>query len=437
MRQLCLIMMMAACCQRLHAGGDSYISQMPTMAKVEAEVHGSDDLDTKAKQCAAYHILQDVITTVVSQTRSWAFTEKEKKYNTMYSGAAGQLILSVYDQLDPAKTERLKEGTPAYEWKKKEEAYENDPAFARQVVAKQVPAEIASVYLPLRLKREQEAEAYKNSAEYKQIQAAQQQNESDAAEADAAEKKKIRKWTLEASMPVLYIITFILLVVVIPVLVTRRRPYYYQMPVLRARKDYTVYTMSGTVVDADKISSTQVYSTGGSYNSATGTYSPASVHSSTTIHDQIFLIDDKGREHSVQLYNWDVAARTSNVMTVIWAVEDGKESGQYIAVLNHTTRKKYTNDVVLRSILRPALGWTYPILIVVLLLLPLVVLLASIKVRSLAILMNDALGMLYLWSWLFLLLGALVAATLLTRFMQREVRRFREEIRLEDFTPGS
>lgn len=437
MLRIYAIIVCLVCSCQLHAAADSYVDKMPSPAKVESEVQGADVLDTKARQIAAYHILSDVITTIVSQTRSWAFTEKEKKCNATYSGVATQLTLSVYGQLDPSGAERLKEGTPSFAWKKKEEAYENDEYFARKVVSELVPSDAAAIYTPLRSKRKQEAEAYLASPEYKQIQATQQQSEDEYKKEQAAERGKTRTWTLRAFTPVMYIISFILWVVIIPVLVTRRSPYTYEPPILKARKTYTVHSLSGTVIDASKLSSTHVYSSGGYYNSATGTYSGGGVQSSVTIKDQIFLIDDKGREHSVQLYDWDVAARASHAVTVMWAVEEGQVSGEYIAVLNHTTHRKYLRSAILRGLLRPSIGWAYPVIVLLLLLLPLIVLLLSLKMRSLSILMHDEFTFLYLWSWLFLLLGVLVAATLLTRYTQRQVRRFENDIRFEDFASAT
>lgn len=101
-------------------------------------------------------------------------------------------------------------------------------------------------------------------------------------------------------------------------------------------KKYHLHTETGKVVNSSKTTSTSV-SGGGNY----------AVNSFSTINDQIFLVDKTGKEHSLQLTDFDVACREGNVLTVIWAIPKGKDRGQYVALRNHTTEQTFFGDRIL------------------------------------------------------------------------------------------
>jgi len=124
-------------------------------------------------------------------------------------------------------------------------------------------------------------------------------------------------------------------------------------------KEYELYWVTGEVVDTGKNMETKVHgSGGGSYGGAYGNThtAPVRISSTTTIHDQIFLVDREGKEHAYQLQDFNVACRTGNQLMVLWAVRKGKKEGPYIVVHNLSTSKTYFHEKSLKGI------FSYPIL---------------------------------------------------------------------------
>ncbi|MES2429049.1 MAG: hypothetical protein V4560_18855 [Bacteroidota bacterium] len=119
-------------------------------------------------------------------------------------------------------------------------------------------------------------------------------------------------------------------------------------------RQYTVYNATGKVEESGKNLETRVHGGGGGgYNyRGTGGSAPVSISSTTVVHDQIFLTDKNGVEHSFQLQDFDVACRAGNEISVMWAVKKGKAKGDYIAVLNHSTRQDYYNKKALKNMFR-------------------------------------------------------------------------------------
>lgn len=119
-------------------------------------------------------------------------------------------------------------------------------------------------------------------------------------------------------------------------------------------RHYTVYTTKGIVNESGKNMETRVHGGGGggySYQ-GTGGSAPVSITSTTVVHDQIFLTDATGTEHSFQLQNFNVACREGNSISVVWAIKQGKKTGPYIVVVNHTTRQSYYNEKALKNVFR-------------------------------------------------------------------------------------
>ncbi len=99
---------------------------------------------------------------------------------------------------------------------------------------------------------------------------------------------------------------------------------------------YNLNWVTGKVVGQGKYATTAVSGGGGG-----ATNSPVTISSSTTIHNDIFLVDSNGKEHSFQLSDFNLACREGNQLTVIWAIRKGKKEGQYIVAINHTTSQQF------------------------------------------------------------------------------------------------
>lgn len=125
------------------------------------------------------------------------------------------------------------------------------------------------------------------------------------------------------------------------------------MPLIKEFKaggrKYELYGLSGKVVNSGKTSSTHTYTTGGGYNSSTGQYDSTNYHTYSEVRDQIFILDKNGKEHAIQLTNWNVPVRDTHDLTAYWAIAKGKKTGPYIAILNHSVDKNlFYNDLIKR-----------------------------------------------------------------------------------------
>ncbi len=126
-------------------------------------------------------------------------------------------------------------------------------------------------------------------------------------------------------------------------------------------KTYRLHSRTGKVIDTNTRSETEVSGSGGggggfSYN-GTGASStaPVRITSTTTRFTKIFLLDGDGREHAIELVDFDVRCRAGNGLTLIWAIPDGKAEGPYIAAYNHSTREMEFNQDLIAKLCQPKL----------------------------------------------------------------------------------
>jgi len=110
-----------------------------------------------------------------------------------------------------------------------------------------------------------------------------------------------------------------------------------------SNKVYELYWVAGQVVSAGKNMETRVQGGGGgSYGN--GYTAAVRITSTTTVHDQIFLVDREGKEHAFQLQDFNVACRDGNDLSVIWAIKKGGAKGPYIVVHNRSTAQTFFNE---------------------------------------------------------------------------------------------
>lgn len=117
-------------------------------------------------------------------------------------------------------------------------------------------------------------------------------------------------------------------------------------------KDVTIYSFTGKVASSSKNMETKVSGGGGggySYKGTGGT-APVRITSTTIVHDQLFLVNREGNETALQLQGFDLACRESNIVTAMWAIKEGSETGPYFAVLNHSTNSKFAKDSAIKQI---------------------------------------------------------------------------------------
>ena len=116
---------------------------------------------------------------------------------------------------------------------------------------------------------------------------------------------------------------------------------------------------TGKVVGTTKNLETKVSGGGGGGYTSQGSGYTAPVHitSTTTVHDQLFLIDPSGQERSFQLKNFDISCRETHQVTVLWAAKKGKTDGYNVLVYNHTVNKAAFQQSSLSLLLKP---WKLP-----------------------------------------------------------------------------
>lgn len=129
---------------------------------------------------------------------------------------------------------------------------------------------------------------------------------------------------------------------------------YYMKPITVGGREYILHYVTGTVEETGKNMETRVSGGGGggaTYGGYGGT-APVTIRSQTVVHDQLFVTDASGAEHSFQLQDFNLACRTGHKVSVIWAIKKGKPTGKYICVVNHTTNNNFYNEKALKNVFR-------------------------------------------------------------------------------------
>jgi hypothetical protein len=119
------------------------------------------------------------------------------------------------------------------------------------------------------------------------------------------------------------------------------------------------YATTGTVLECTKRSETHVSGSGGggvTYNGY-GSNSNVRISSTTSVHDDLHLKTAVG-EQAFQLVNFNLAVRKDNRVTVLHAVRDGKKTGPYVAVVNHSNGQVFSKLDALAPLCRPAWWWS-------------------------------------------------------------------------------
>lgn len=110
-----------------------------------------------------------------------------------------------------------------------------------------------------------------------------------------------------------------------------------------ASRKLAIHSTTGEVMDARKWAVTEVSGGGGGgavYGTNGNVYGgshTAPIKSKTTNHAELFIRSKDGKEHVLKLKDENITVRTGSWVSLFWAIPEGKESGDYFAVLNHDT----------------------------------------------------------------------------------------------------
>jgi hypothetical protein len=123
---------------------------------------------------------------------------------------------------------------------------------------------------------------------------------------------------------------------------------------------YVLKSVTGKVLNTTKSMETSVQGSvsggGGRLRDGSGKLKAVDLNlaSTTIVHDQFFLEDEAGQEHSFQLQGFNIACREGNSLTVVSAFKPGQLRGPYVAVLNHSTQNRYFNERAINSLCSPS-----------------------------------------------------------------------------------
>lgn len=126
---------------------------------------------------------------------------------------------------------------------------------------------------------------------------------------------------------------------------------------------YGVFTVSGGVEATDTRSETEVTGSisggGGMSYQGTGGNAPVSgrIESKTTRFQNIFLKEDDGTEHTVELVNFLVPCNSSQRLTLFGVTHGNNEYGSWFRAYNHNSRNHYEHMKALRDEMFPRLSF--------------------------------------------------------------------------------
>lgn len=124
-------------------------------------------------------------------------------------------------------------------------------------------------------------------------------------------------------------------------------------------RDYHIHVRTGVVENTDTRSETEVtgnISGGGGYSSnGSGFNNPVSgsVQSKTTRYQNIFLKDEDGDDHAVELVDFLIPCKEGQKLTLFLVKSQDNLYGPYFQAYNHNTRQHYENAKAVSSEMFP------------------------------------------------------------------------------------
>jgi len=117
--------------------------------------------------------------------------------------------------------------------------------------------------------------------------------------------------------------------------------------------DYKISSLTGTVMETQTRSETEVTGNirggGGYLSKGSGRISSVKgkIESETTRFQNLFLLDEEGKEHSIELNNFLIPCRAEQKLTLFSATTDSRSKGLFFSAYNHNTSEHYENDSAL------------------------------------------------------------------------------------------
>jgi len=105
-------------------------------------------------------------------------------------------------------------------------------------------------------------------------------------------------------------------------------------------KKTVLWYFTGKVLSSQKQKETQI----SSHNVGTQNRPQVSVQSTTVDHHEFFLVDANGKEDSFHMTDFDFPCREGQTISVVWAIPEDAETGNFIHVRNHNTDQSFKAD---------------------------------------------------------------------------------------------
>jgi hypothetical protein len=317
------------------AAEQPWLAQMPSVDKVVAATQGSDASDTAARQWVAFERLFSMkIPLIGDRFVTNETTPAERALFDSYNTKRDQVLAALKASL-PAEEREFYVGTKFAQWSALRDRYFADQQFTDQLAA--------SLF----------------SADFRRTQAQVMTDKWRAYPGGLGLTPTPRPPLIPTSVSAIGgLFGLVVVGFVIPILLKRGRMELDGKDAFKLHlggRDYGLVHFSGLVEHPSKMASTNVYSSGGggSWNASGGSVAPVTVSSSTTVHDQFFLRGAGDRVESIQLSGWDFPVAEGHVVSAVWAIPEGSNSGPYVMLRNHTTRDNqfhgsYLNAHVMR-----------------------------------------------------------------------------------------
>jgi hypothetical protein len=316
------------------AADTSYLKEMPDPARVLADIHGSDSLDTAARQRAALEILSDVVESFArTEGSNLRLTPEELQLNRRYHGAANEIISATYQTLDPNDQQRSVANSPRVKWNGLHDQYRESEAFIRELLDRYLSPSNRDRYLQIRRLR------IAQMAPYRAAQAAQAAQEARQVAASAAKAaQKARQVTARARYDndrfINGLVFIAIALLAVPwVLVLRgesgprssgdsNEPVKLPDSLRRVKvygKQYDASVQSGLIYDKEHWMETSVSTTtsGGGPNNSTPV--STSTHVSSIVNWRYWLRNSDGREFSLHFVGDQLPASKGQVISVVGA----------------------------------------------------------------------------------------------------------------------
>jgi len=120
-------------------------------------------------------------------------------------------------------------------------------------------------------------------------------------------------------------------------------------------KTLNFYTLTGRVISANRSLESRIHHSSqvSSNGSIREGYTPpmhhsVSVNSETIDHQEIFIEDEQGQQHAINIHNWSVSCAGGNVLTFVTGEAVGRGESLYLQITNHTTRRDYRPEILIQ-----------------------------------------------------------------------------------------